>query len=133
MGFPFPLIFLLIFVFTHTLAGFIVSIGIIVLLWALIAASSSSGGRRWMSPPMNMNQPPIYQPPPYQPPIYQPPYQPYTMPPEPTYTPYEQGYQAEQTKTESAEPEPSATASSEAQYEEQPTVQYPQELPPMQQ
>lgn len=127
MGFPFPLIFLLIFVFTHTLAGFVVSIAIIVILWALIAASSS-GGRRWMSPPMNMNQPPMYQPP-----TYQPPYQPYAPPPEPVYTPYEQGYQAEQPKTEVAEPEPSSAASSETQYEEQPTVQYPQELPPMQQ
>jgi len=130
IGFPLPLVFLLIFVFTQSMTGFIVSIAIMVILWALIAASSS-GQRRWNMPPMN--QPPVYQPPAYQPPVYQPPYQPYAPPPEPTYTPYEQGYQSEQPKAESTEPESSAEASSETQYEEQPQAQYPQELPPMQQ
>jgi hypothetical protein len=42
MGFLFPLVFLLIFAFTQSLAGLFASLAIIVLLWVLIAVASSS-------------------------------------------------------------------------------------------
>ena len=45
-SFLFPLIFLLIFVFTQSLAGLFTSLALIVLLWVLIAASSSSQRRQ---------------------------------------------------------------------------------------
>lgn len=75
--FLFPLIFLLIFVFTQSLAGFLVSLAIIVLLWALIAAASSSS---------HMWNPPLQQQPPMQQPV-----EPLYTPPE-SEAPYEQGY-----------------------------------------
>jgi hypothetical protein len=58
-SFLFPLVFLLIFAFTQSLAGLFASLAIIVLLWVLIAVASSSPWTRntpLMQPPL-MQQP----------------------------------------------------------------------------
>jgi Short C-terminal domain len=57
--FLFPLVFLLIFAFTQSLAGLFASLAIIILLWVLIAVGSSSS-RTWNAPPMQ--PPPMQQP-----------------------------------------------------------------------
>jgi hypothetical protein len=46
IGFIFPLTFLLIFVFTQSLAGLFASLAIIVLLWVFLAVASSSPRRQ---------------------------------------------------------------------------------------
>lgn len=58
ISYLFPLTFLLIFVFTQSLAGLFTSLAIIALLWVLLAVGSSSSWRQH-TPPM---QPPLIQP-----------------------------------------------------------------------
>jgi hypothetical protein len=67
-----PLPFLLIFVFTQSLAGLLVSLAIMLLLWALIAGTSASSRTRY-TPPMQQTTM-------------------WSYPPQ-AQRPYEQGYQ----------------------------------------
>jgi hypothetical protein len=112
-GFPW-MVFFLIIIFTHSWVGFLVSIGITLLVIMLM--------RALFTPPMSANNP-MYTPPMSN---WQP--QPHE---EVYYQPYQQGYQSEQVTYQEGEqqyqyPRP------EPQYE-QPQVQYPEELPPMEQ
>lgn len=77
ISYLFPLPFLLIFVFTQSFAGLIVSVAIMLLLWALIAGTSASSRTR--------STPPIYTPPVQQPTLW--------SYPSSAQQPYEQGYQ----------------------------------------
>jgi hypothetical protein len=72
ISYLFPLPFLLIFVFTQSFAGLVVSVAIMLLLWALIAGTSASSRTRYTPP---VQQPTAWS---YPPPVQQ---------------PYEQGYQ----------------------------------------
>jgi hypothetical protein len=162
VSYLFPLVFLLIFVFTRSLAGLLVSLAIIVLLWVFISAAPVRSGMQ--------NTPPIPM---------QPPAEPLYTPPEPQM-PYEQGYMGSWSSPQPAQPFPNQAplqgsasseeserlaklkllgdlyhsgrltreefesqkqrvlqsdtdaVTSETQSEEQPQAQYPEELPPMQ-
>lgn len=138
-GFPIPLFFLLFFIWGHSIGSFLISIGIMIVLYLLIRglmASTSQPGITGTPPTQTTNP---YQQPyqPYQ--QYQPYQSPYTQPEQDTssydeqlYQPYQQGYQPQQAqKPQAAEKDYEQTAYE--QYE-QPEAQYPQEeLPPMQQ
>ncbi|SRR6266568_32615 len=129
-GFPIPLFFILFFASGHSWISFLISAGVMVLVFLLLRwllASTSQPGISGVPP----NQRPYQQQghSPYnEPPAYQP-YQP--------YRPYEQGYQApqggyEQSGQEYRYPEQRSEQVENVQYE-QPQVQYPQEMPPMEQ
>lgn len=130
-GFPFMLLFLIL-LFSHSLTGFMIGIGAIVLLGLLarliLPAIFGAGmmGSWWMSNQQTYQQP---QQPPYQP--YQPTYQPY----EENYQSYEQGYQppAPASPDREVEQQYQPPSYEQTHYEEQPQAQYPQEMPPMQQ
>src|SRR5579872_1241764 len=126
-GFPFML-FLIIFIVSHSFSGFMVGIIVLIALAiifrAVLPSIFSAGNMRNPMPPYQPPQPPYQQP--YQP--YQPTEQPY----QPEYEPYQQGYQPA--------PPPPVYQAPEQQYqppqqnyEEQPQAEYPQEMPPMQQ
>lgn len=136
-GFPFML-FMIIFLVSHSFSGFMIGIGVLVLL-ALILRSVLPN----MTNRMNGNAMP-YQPPqqPYQQP-YQPMQEPYQQqqPYQPTQEPYQQDYQSYQQGYQPASPPPVYQAPQppyqyqppQQSYEEQPQAEYPQEMPPMQQ
>jgi hypothetical protein len=118
-GFPWLLFFIFFFNF-HSLAWFIISIGMIVLVSLIIRAVMSStldAGANMMG---NSTQTPqtsrSYQ-------------QPYQQP----YQSYEQGYQAPQETYNEGGQQYQYPASSEYDQYEQPQAQYPEQLPPMQQ
>src|SRR5581483_4995567 len=115
-GFPFML-FLIIFIVSHSFSGFMVGIIVLIALAiifrAVLPSIFSAGNMRNPMPPYQPPQPPYQQP--YQP--YQPTEQRYQpAPPPPVYQAPEQQYQPPQQN-----------------YEEQPQAEYPQEMPPMQQ
>ena len=121
IGLLFLLIFLLIIIFGQSLLGLLVSLAIIIMLLALIAAVSLFISRMWNSRHRqhvsNQQATELF----------------YTLPE--AWTPYEQGYRAQdssaqQTK-EATEPEAPSLLSPGTAYEEQPQAQYEQELPPM--
>jgi hypothetical protein len=100
-----PLVFLLIFVFSQSFTGLLISLGIIAILWALIAATWISS-RMWDSQPGQQS--------------------PYQQPAVPVYTPpqaeveptYEQGYRGEASPAWQQQPsyqyqEPGASAESD--------------------
>ncbi len=107
------MLFFLIIIFTHSWVGFLVSIGITLLVLLLMRAvfATPNAASNMYTPPMTNWQPQPHEEVYYQP--YQQGYQPAPM----TYQEGEQEYQ-------SPRPEP--------QYE-QPQVQYPEEMPPMEQ
>lgn len=154
ISYLFPLSFLLIFVFTRTFAGLLVSLAIILLLWTFISLAPIGSGRQ--------NTPPI----PYRPPEPQTPYQqgytgnwnppqpaqpfPY-QPPTPVTASDEEGdrlaklkllgdlYHAGKLTREEFEAQKqrvlqdeNTAVSVQTSSEEQPQAQYPEELPPMQ-
>jgi hypothetical protein len=157
ISYLFPLVFLLIFVFTRSLAGLLVSLAIIVLLWVLISAAPvRSGGQNIPAVPMQ----PLYGPPepqvhyeqgytgnPNAPQLVQPfPYQPTTQ----ASASNEESdrlaklkllgdlYHAGRLTQEEFETQKQRVLQSgggaltaETQSEEQPEAQYPEELPPM--
>ncbi len=130
MGVPFMLFFI-IFIVAHSFSGFIIALGVLVLLAIVFRAAMPGifGGRN-----MNNAAPPFQQP--QQP--YQQPYQPY-QPPQQAYQPYEQEYQPYQQGYQPAPPPPVYNPPDyqyqppQQTYEEQPQAEYPQEMPPMQQ
>ena len=133
VGFPFMLLFMIL-LFSHSLTGFMIGIGVIVLLGLLarliLPAIFGAGmmGSWWMSNQQTYQQPqqPTYQP-------YQQTYQPY----EESYQPYEQGYQyqppAATSPNQEVEQQYQPPSYEQTHYEEQPQAQYPQEMPPMHQ
>jgi hypothetical protein len=119
----FPLIFFFIAMSTYhfwslLLAGLILFAMVALIVKAISATNVSAG---------NMNIPPGGQVP-YQQPgqTYQ-----YYQPPQAAYQPYEQGYQP--TQAAGSDSEQGYQYQPKPEYDEQPQVQYPQELPPMQQ
>ncbi len=115
-GFPWLLFFFFI-AFNHSWMGFMISIVLTLLLFALLqfimAASSNAGNQRTNAMTNHPPQPHEES--------YQPPYQP--------YQPYEQGYQQQPVMyQEDGQPDQYP----QPQYE-QPQVPYPEELPPMEQ
>lgn len=158
ISYLFPLTFLLIFVFTRTLAGLLVSLAIIVLLWVFISAAPvRSNGQ---------NIPPVpYSPPQPQMPPYQQGYMGNWNPPQPVQSaqpiPYQPPAQVTasdeesdrlaklkllgdlyhagkltreefETQKERVLQDESGAARAETLSEEQPQAEYPEELPPMQ-
>lgn len=125
-GFPW-ILFVFFIIFSHSMIGFMIAIGIAVGLSILFAALLN-GGSPWMG--MRYQQP--YQAP------YQPPYQaPRQQSYQPPYQPYEQGYQApppQETYQEGGRQYESAPPQQSGQYPEyeQPHSQYPEQMPPMQ-
>jgi hypothetical protein len=131
MGLPFGLIFM-VFLFSHSMSGVLIGIGIIILLSllarfilpAIFGAGMMNGA--WMNNQQAYRQQ-----------QYTPPYQPTYQPNEESYQPYEQGYQYQPpTVTDQADAEQQVyqpPSYEQAHYEEQPQAQYPQEMPPMQQ
>lgn len=117
----FPImVFIAIAVSSHSIAPFVVGLIIIAMITIIakaIASTSPNNG--------NMNMPPMGQMP------YQQPQQPYYQPSQQPYQLYDQGYQAAQTPYPG--PEPSYQYQPKQEYDEQPQVQYPEELPPIQQ
>jgi hypothetical protein len=158
ISYLFPLAFLLIFVFTRTLAGLLVSIAIIVLLWVFISAAPIRSGRQNIpSVPMQ----PLYTPP--QPPTpYQQGYTGNWNAPQPAQSPLYQPTAQESAADEESDrlaklkllgdlyhsgkltreefeaqkqrvlQDEDGVVSAETRSEEQPQAQYPEELPPMQ-
>jgi hypothetical protein len=128
VGFPFMLLFMIL-LFSHSLSGFMIGIGAIVLLSLLarliLPAIFGAGmrGSWWMSNQQTYQQP--------QQPPYQQTYQPY----EENYQPYEQGYQppAATYREQEVEQQYQPPSYEQTHYEEQPQAQYPQEMPPMHQ
>jgi hypothetical protein len=128
VGFPFMLLFMIL-LFSHSLSGFMIGIGAIVLLSLLarliLPAIFGAGmmGSWWMSNQQRYQQP--------QQPPYQQTYQPY----EENYQPYEQGYQppAATYREQEVEQQYQPPSYEQTHYEEQPQAQYPQEMPPMHQ
>jgi hypothetical protein len=128
VGFPFMLLFMIL-LFSHSLSGFMIGIGAIVLLSLLarliLPAIFGAGmmGSWWMSNQQTYQQP--------QQPPYQQTYQPY----EESYQPYEQGYQppAATYREQEVEQQYQPPSYEQTHYEEQPQAQYPQEMPPMHQ
>ncbi len=132
------LVLLFAFVFTHVLvwlftglAAVLVAVIILALLRRSMAGNSFMGPQQ-SYPPYQQQQPPEQS--------YQP-YEQQQSPPEQTYSSYEQGYAATPPQGSAQEPVPPysyppqaqpRSNPSNAQYEE-PSVQYPQELPPMEQ
>ncbi|HZS78483.1 MAG TPA: hypothetical protein VFA41_17865 [Ktedonobacteraceae bacterium] len=113
----FPLLFLLIFVFTQSMAGLIASLAIIFLLEVFIAAAPP--GRSNTPSHLSARQQPSV-------PVYRPLVE----------TPYEQGYQGvwsapELLETNAPKEASQAEMTSESSRGEQPQLDYPQELPPM--
>jgi len=131
VGFPFMLLFFIL-LFSHSLTGFMIGIGVIVLLSLLarliLPAIFGVGmmSNWWTSNQQTYQQPqqPTYQP-------YQQTYQPY----EESYQPYEQGYQpaVATSPDQEVEQEYQTPSYEQTHYEEQPQAQYPQEMPPMKQ
>ena len=131
VGFPFMLFFMIL-LFSHSLTGFMIGIGAIVLLSLLarliLPAIFGAGmmSTWWMSNQQTYQHPqqPTYQP-------YQQTYQPY----EESYQPYEQGYQppAATSPDQEVEQQYQPPSYEQTHYEEQPQAQYPQEMPPMKQ
>lgn len=121
----FPIMVLVaIAVSSHSIAPFVVGLIIIAMITIIakaIASTSPNNG--------NLNMPPMGQMPYQQP--QQPYQQPYYQPSQQPYQPYDQGYQAAQTPY--SDPEPSYQYQPKREYDEQPQVQYPEELPPIQQ
>lgn len=121
----FPIMVLIaIAVSSHSIAPFVVGLIIIAMITIIakaIASTSPNNG--------NLNMPPMGQMPYQQP--QQPYQQPYYQPSQQPYQPYDQGYQAAQTPY--SDPEPSYQYQPKREYDEQPQVQYPEELPPIQQ
>ncbi len=121
VGFPFMLLFMIL-LFSHSLSGFMIGIGAIVLSSLLarliLPAIFGAGmmGSWWMSNQQRYQQP------------QQPPYQ-------QTYQPYEQGYQppAATYREQEVEQQYQPPSYEQTHYEEQPQAQYPQEMPPMHQ
>jgi hypothetical protein len=119
-GFPWWLFFIFFFNF-HSIAWFVISIGIIVMVSLLIRAATSSGSNAGARS-SQMQQTPYYQP---KQQYYQPPAQ--TQQP---YQSYEQGYQpARETYNEGNQQYQYPEAAEYDQYE-QPQAQYPEEMPP---
>ncbi len=118
----FPIMFLIaIAVSSHSLVPLVVGIIIVAMITIIAKAIASTSPNN-----ANMNVPPMGQMP------YQPPQQTYQQ----YYQPYDQGYQPSQTPQTAytnPEPEPSYQYQPKPEYDEQPQVQYPQELPPIQQ
>ena len=130
MGIPFMLFFIIMIV-SHSFSGFIIAIGVMILLAIIFrAAMPNMFGSRNMNnvvPPYQQPQQPYYQPPQ---PTYQPPQQAY-QPYEQEYQPYQQGYQPAPPPVYQAPVPPYQPP--QQNYEEQPQAEYPQEMPPMQQ
>lgn len=111
----FPLLFLLIFVFTQSVAGLIASLAIIFLLEVFIAAAAPGRSNTPSNLPTRHSVP-VYRP--------------------PVETPYEQGYQGvwnvpQLLETNAPKEASQAEMTSESSRGEQPQLDYPQELPPM--
>jgi len=105
------MLFFLIIIFTHSWVGFLVSIGITLLVIMLMRAvfATPNGATNIYTTPMANEQPQPHE--------------------EAYYQPYQQGYQPEHVTYQEGEqqyPRP------KPEYE-QPQVQYPEELPPMEQ
>jgi len=123
------MLFFIIFFVSHSWLGFLIGVGVIVLLSAILRSvlSSSFGqgpmnARPFTQQPYQQPQQPYYQP-------QQPYYQPYQEP----YQPYEQGYQPPPVVNQDAGPQYQYPQPQQPQYDEQPQAQYPQELPPIEQ
>jgi hypothetical protein len=128
-------VLILAYIFTHILAWLITAFVAVVVVAIILRLLRRSMSGSWFPGSQTPQQP--YSP--YQQP--QPPEQPYApyqqpQPSEQPYSPYQQGYSPTQENyAEPAQPgqyPPQSQPGSGAQYEE-PTVQYPQELPPMEQ
>lgn len=130
VGFPF-ILFLMIFLFWHSIGGLMIAIVAIVLLSLLariiLPAIFGAGlmGALWSG-----NRQPYQQ-------QQQQTYQPY-QPSQESYQSYEQGYQYQPPVTpyreqEAAQQQYQVPSYEQAHYEEQPQAQYPQEMPPMHQ
>jgi hypothetical protein len=126
-GFPFIFPFIMLFVFRSGsifFATLVLAIMIALILKAFDASNPNNSGQSQQIP---YYQPPVqtYQPPYYQPsmPVYQPPEE---------YKPYEQGYQAAATPYQADDQQSMSAMSSYEDYE-QPTAQYPEQMPPMEQ
>jgi len=120
-GFPIPLFFILFFVGGHSWISFLVSVGVVVLIFLLIRwllISTSGPGISGVPPTVNQ---------PYQQQDYSPSYQ-------PPYQPYQQGYQGPQSGYEqSGQKYQGPEQRQEYEQYEQPQAEYPQEMPPMEQ
>src|SRR5579875_3628620 len=153
ISYLFPLAFLLIFVFTRTLAVLLVSLAIIILLWVFISAAPiRSNGQNNQTVPIQ----PLYTPPQPQPP-YQQGYTGNGNPSQsPVYQPQELVADEEsdrlaklkllgdlyhsgkltkeefETQKQRILQDENDVVSARIRSEEQPEAQYPEELPPMQ-
>ncbi|HTI13180.1 MAG TPA: resistance to Congo red protein [Dictyobacter sp.] len=136
-GFPWIIIGLMWLVNTHLWWLFLVGIMISLFFFALSRSSQNTS--------MMNGQQPYYTPPVYQPPYqqkkqtsyYQPSYTPPTnTAPEPDYPSYMNGYQSQTPRSGAQVQDPASTSSAadaEKAYQdyEQPTAEYPEQMPPM--
>jgi hypothetical protein len=136
-GFPFIFPFIMLFVF-HSgsifFATLVLAIMLALILKALDASNPNNSGQSQQTPYYQPSGQ-TYQTPYYQPsvPIYQPPVQPYQPPSQhEEYKPYEQGYQPSATSYQANDQQSMSATSSYEDYE-QPTAQYPEQMPPMEQ